>query len=145
MQLKTHFKLTEVVSAILHISREVANLRGVDAAQVMAVTLRVLEEETGLPGTAFLPALPASTTQEDDPGERLNVVAEKTLKFIEAAGEPGVSRRDVAAGCWAFRGLSNEDRDDLIDHFIKDGIVVLKRTPSGRGTALVHARFAGHR
>ena len=43
MQLKTHFKLTEVVSAILHISREVANLRDVDAAQVMAMTLRVLE------------------------------------------------------------------------------------------------------
>lgn len=45
MQRKTQFKITEFVSAILHISREVAQLRGVDPAKVMAVTLRVLEEE----------------------------------------------------------------------------------------------------
>jgi hypothetical protein len=127
---------------ILHISREVAKLRGVDAARVMAVTLKVLEEETGLPGTAFLPALPASTPPEDDQGDRLNLVAEKTLKFIEDAGATGVSRRNVSVGCWSFRCLSQEERDELIDYFLKEEVVVLKKTLSGRGTVLVHARFA---
>lgn len=142
MQRKTQFKITEFVSAILHVSREVSKIRGVDAAKVMAVTLRVMEEETGLPGTAFLPALPASTPPEEDQGDRLNLVAEKTMKFIEDAGSPGASRHTVAAGCRSFRGLSQEERDELIDYFLKEGVVVLKKTLSGRGTVLVHARFA---
>lgn len=66
---------------------------------------------------------------------------QKVLEAVHEAGPPGISRRKLVQGCWAFRTLNNAKREELIETMLGDEVLVEQKTPSGRGRVLVDHRF----
>lgn len=68
-------------------------------------------------------------------------VMQQVLELIERSRASGIAQRDILSGCWAFRNLPRDKREELIGSLISDEGVAQVETRSGRGKLLVAARY----
>lgn len=69
-------------------------------------------------------------------------VMQQVLEIIGRAKAAGIAKRDLLSGCWAFRNLTREKREELIGTLLADEAVYQIDTKTGRGKLIVAARYA---
>lgn len=66
---------------------------------------------------------------------------QQVLEFIGEAGTEGRARRTLISGCRAFRSLTDDKRDELLNQLHADEQIHTMPTKSGRGKVFVHSRY----
>lgn len=107
--------------------------------QQPAVSLRILEWTAQYVAQSVSAFVERYSLAASDDG-RLDAY-QKALEAIVEAGPKGLSRRELAQFCWAYRTLSANKRDEMLTTLLDDGQAVETKTESGRGKRLIAAKF----